>query len=169
MKLLVMSDTHGDEDIIKIVRDRHPNMDVVVHCGDSELPFQHPYLVDVKKVRGNCDGDKSFPNEIQFEQDGFRFFATHGHLFNVKSTLMNLYYRAKELEADIVFFGHSHLLGIEEIDNILFINPGSLLKPRGINEKSYVIVEIENKTCTVIAYTDKGKELYRNQYNFSIE
>lgn len=169
MKLLVMSDTHGDEEIIKIVRDRHPDVDVTVHCGDSELPFEHPYLEGVKKVRGNCDADKNFPNEIQFTSGGVRFLTTHGHLYNVKSTLMNLYYRAKEVEAEVVFYGHSHILDIEEIDNILLINPGSLLKPRGITEKSYVIVEVENKTYNIIAYNDKGKELCRNQISFDLE
>lgn len=169
MKLLVMSDTHGDEEIIKVVKERHQNVDVVVHCGDSELAFDHPYLDGIRKVRGNCDSDKNFPNEIQFEQDGIRFFATHGHLFNVKSTLMNLYYRAKEIKADVVFYGHSHLLGIEEIDNILFINPGSLLKPRGIKDKSYVIVEVENENYNITAYTDKGEELCNNQISLKNE
>lgn len=163
MKLLVMSDTHGDEEVIKIVKDRHQDVDVVVHCGDSELDFDHPYLEGVKKVRGNCDTDKNFPKEIQFEQEGIHFFATHGHLFNVKATLMNLYYRAKEIQADVVFYGHSHILNIEEIDNVLFINPGSLLKPRGLQDKSYVIVEVENNTYNIIAYKDNGSELCRNQ------
>lgn len=163
MKLLVMSDTHGDTEIIKTVIERHPNMDAIIHCGDSELPFNHPYLQDVKKVRGNCDPDKNYPNEVQFEIDGIRVFTTHGHLFNVKSTLMNIYYRAKELEANVVFYGHSHILSIEEIDNILFINPGSLLKPRGIKDKTYVVIEAENNQYTIIAYKDNGEELCTNQ------
>ena len=55
MKLLIMSDTHGNEEVIKTVRDYYPQVDAVVHCGDSELPYDHTYLQGVERVRGNCD------------------------------------------------------------------------------------------------------------------
>ncbi|MBD8026312.1 metallophosphoesterase [Ureibacillus sp. Re31] len=167
MRLLVMSDTHGDAEVIKRVREANPQVDAIVHCGDSELSYDHPYLDGVKKVRGNCDRDDRFPNEELFEVDGVKIFVAHGHLLNVKSTIMNLLYRTKEVEADVAFFGHSHVLGAELVDNILFVNPGSLLKPRAITEKSYVIVEFSNQTWTVTGYTDKGEEIFTNHYALS--
>ncbi|WP_337189407.1 metallophosphoesterase [Ureibacillus xyleni] len=160
LKLLVMSDTHGDAEVIKRVRDQHMNVDAIIHCGDSELPFDHPYLAEVKKVRGNCDRDSRFPEEELFEINGLNIFVAHGHLLNVKSTTMNLLYRSKELGADAAFFGHSHVLGAELVDNILFVNPGSLLKPRGISDKSYVVVGFESGKWTVTGYTDSGNELF---------
>lgn len=39
MKILVMSDTHGDSHVIEKVKGFYPEIDVVIHCGDSELPF----------------------------------------------------------------------------------------------------------------------------------
>ncbi|MEK4495132.1 metallophosphoesterase [Ureibacillus sp. FSL W8-0352] len=164
MKLLVMSDTHGDAEIIQVVKERHPGVDVVIHCGDSELDYQHPYLEGVKRVRGNCDRDSRFPEELQFEIENKKVYVTHGHLLNVKSTTMNLFYRAKEVEADAVLFGHSHLLGAELIDNILFVNPGSLLKPRGIDEKSYAVLEYNDSIWKVTAYTDQGEEIFQKEY-----
>lgn len=167
MKLLVMSDTHGDAEVIKRVRGSNHHADAIIHCGDSELAFDHPYLEGVRKVRGNCDQDVRFPNEDLFEVEGVKVFVVHGHLLNVKSTIMNLLYRSKEVEANVVFFGHSHVLGAELVDNILFVNPGSLLKPRGIAEKSYVIVEYANHTWKVTAYTDKGVEIFTNTYELT--
>lgn len=164
VKLLVMSDTHGDAEVIKRVREAHSDVDAWIHCGDSELPFDHPYLKGAKRVRGNCDRDTRFPEEELFEVDGMKIFVAHGHLLNVKSTTMNLLYRAKELEADAAFFGHSHVLGTELADNILFANPGSLLKPRAIDDKSYVIVEFVNQTWIVTGYTDKGEELFTKRF-----
>lgn len=164
MKLLVMSDTHGDAEIIKQVRERHMDVDAIIHCGDSELPFDHEYLQRVKRVRGNCDRDSRYPEEELFDVSEKRIFVTHGHLFNVKSTTMNIFYRAKELEADVVFFGHSHVLGCELLDNVLFVNPGSLLKPRGIDDKSYVIVEYINDQWIVSGYTDEGKEIFIKRF-----
>lgn len=165
MRLLVMSDTHGDANIIKRVCDRHEQVDAIIHCGDSELAFDHPYLEGVKRVRGNCDADQRFPNEELFTMDGVSIYVTHGHLYNVKSTTMNLYYRAKEVEAKVAFFGHSHQLGMELIDDILFVNPGSLLKPRGMKEKSYVIVEFDNNSWHIQAYSDQGKTLLERKWD----
>jgi len=164
MKILVMSDTHGDAEIIQTVKSRHPEADVVIHCGDSELDYDHPYLEGIKRVRGNCDRDKRFPDEELFEVEGKKIFVTHGHLFNVKSTVMNLFYRAKEVEADAVFFGHSHVLGAELVDNALFVNPGSLLKPRGMDKKSYAVVDCKENVWRVTAYTDQGEEIFQQEF-----
>lgn len=157
MQLLVMSDTHGDAEIIKVVRERHEDVDAIIHCGDSELPFDHPYLEGIKRVRGNCDHDARYLDEELFNVDSTIIFVAHGHLYNVKSTMMNLLYRAKEVGANVAFFGHSHVLGMELIDDILFVNPGSLLKPKGMDKKSYVIVEHIEGTWSVNAYSDMGK------------
>ncbi|MDN4493598.1 metallophosphoesterase [Ureibacillus aquaedulcis] len=167
MKLLVMSDTHGDAEVIKRVREANKNVEAIIHCGDSELAFDHPYLEGVRKVRGNCDEDDRFPNEDLFEVEGLKVFVAHGHLLNVKTTIMNLLYRAKEVEAKAAFFGHSHVLGAELVDNMLFVNPGSLLKPRGIAEKSYAVVEFTNHKWKVTAYTDKGVEIFTNTYELT--
>lgn len=167
MRVLVMSDTHGDAVVIQQVRANHPDVDAVIHCGDSELPFDHPNLEGTKRVRGNCDRDERYPNDELFEVKGVKIFVTHGHLFNVKSTTMNLFYRAKEVGADVVFFGHSHVLGTELVDNTLFVNPGSLLKPRGIDDKSYAVVEFTNGIWNVRAYTNEGKELFSKNFHLS--
>ena len=156
MKLLIMSDTHGDAAVIERVKSYVPDADLIVHCGDSELDYAHPFLQGVQRVRGNCDRQEAFPEQI-IEQlaTGDILFVTHGHLFNVKSTLMPLSYRADEVGATICCFGHSHLLGAEKIGNTLFINPGSLKKPRGRTEKSFVVLTIEDDRYTVQCYNDQ--------------
>ena len=156
MQVLVMSDTHGDSQVIEKVRGFYPNAAAMIHCGDSELPFSHTALEGLKKVRGNCDLESAFPNETVFNVDGVTFFVTHGHLFNVKTSVLSLSYRAKELGAQIACFGHSHVLGAEMIDDILFINPGSLLKPRGRKEKSFAVIEIHDHQFQVTLFTDEN-------------
>jgi putative phosphoesterase len=57
-----------------------------------------------------------------------------------------LLYHAKEAQADIVCFGHTHRPYVEEIDNILFINPGSLCYPRSkYPEPTYCILDTSTK------------------------
>ncbi|EON71456.1 metallophosphoesterase [Lysinibacillus sphaericus] len=164
MQVLVMSDTHGDSLVIDKVRGFYPNADAVIHCGDSELAFSHTALTGMKKVRGNCDAEKAFPDEVVFEVGDVAFFVTHGHLFNVKTSILSLSYRAKEVAAQITCFGHSHILGAEMIDGVLFINPGSLLKPRGRKEKSFAIVEISDAYFQVNFLTDDNDCISSHQF-----
>ena len=59
------------------------------------------------------------------EKTGKKIFITHGHLYNVKYTLNNLYYAAREKNADIVCFGHTHNPMSEYVDGLYVLNPGS--------------------------------------------
>ncbi len=157
MKLLVMSDTHSDAAVITNVIMHNPDVDAIFHCGDSELACSAPELQGVLKVRGNCDHDIEFPTEVIEEIDGKRVYMTHGHLYHIKTSLTALSYRARELQADVVLFGHSHVLGVELVDNILYVNPGSLLLPRGRKEKSYAIIENIENGWHIIFYTEEKK------------
>ena len=160
MKILVVSDSHGLSNELQEIKKRHESeVEAFIHCGDSELPYNSPELHRFLYVRGNCDYAKEFPDERIEDIEGLRFFVTHGHRYNVKMTLMNLYYRAQEAGAKIVCFGHSHIAGAESINGTLFINPGSIYMPRLRKEKTYSILEIEEQTATVRFYDIHGHEL----------
>ena len=153
MKVLIVSDSHGlTTELLKLKEKHEHEVDLMIHCGDSELSAIESCLDGYSVVRGNCDFEGNFPEEIVNEIDDLRLFITHGHLYSVKSTLLNLSYRAREKKANIVCFGHSHSLGAEMIDEILFINPGSIRLPRGRFEKTYVILAIEKSEWLVKVY-----------------
>ncbi|WP_342505341.1 metallophosphoesterase [Sporosarcina sp. FSL K6-2383] len=139
MKLVVMSDSHGDKETVKAVSALPA--DAIFHCGDSELSFDDPVLHNMHRVRGNCDYDRQFPSSVLVEVQGKKVLAVHGHEHDVRSSLMGLYYSAKELGADVVLFGHSHLCGAEMKDGILFLNPGSTVQPRGGKKATYAVVD----------------------------
>ncbi|WP_027409508.1 metallophosphoesterase family protein [Anoxybacteroides tepidamans] len=160
MKVLIVSDSHGLTKELMEIKKRHAHeVDALIHCGDSELPSGCVELASFLYVRGNCDVDSSFPKERIEDISGVRFFITHGHLYNVKMTLMNLYYRAQEVGAKVVCFGHSHLALAEMIDGILFINPGSILLPRLRKEKTYALLHIDSGQATVQFYDISGQEV----------
>ncbi len=139
MKIIVMSDSHGDKETVKAVSSLPA--DAHFHCGDSELSYEDELLTTMNRVRGNCDFDSKFPKEVFKSVGGKTILAVHGHEHNIKSSLMELYYRAKEKDADIVLFGHSHLYGAEMKDGILFVNPGSTAQPRGGKDATYAVIE----------------------------
>lgn len=135
MKIAVVSDTHRMNRYIDIAKKYIEDADVLIHLGDNVDDVEElskGFKGTVYAVRGNCDYTDKYPSEQLIELEGKRIFITHGHLYGVKSTLNNIYYRAKELEANIVLFGHTHENLIIEEDSIKFMNPGSISLPRSM-------------------------------------
>lgn len=144
MKILIVSDSHGLVSELGTLKKRHEeDVELFLHCGDSELSASEEVMKGYITVQGNCDYEDKFPTETTQEIADKKIFLTHGHLYGVKSSLNNLLYKAKEVGANIACFGHSHFLGMEVVDDVLFINPGSLRLPRGRKEQTYVILTIE--------------------------
>ncbi|TQR16158.1 metallophosphoesterase family protein [Psychrobacillus soli] len=155
MKILVMSDTHRDIETMERVMEHCTDVNAVIHCGDSELAASYFDSKSVHIVRGNCDFDEGFSEEVILELENETILIVHGHKHQVKTTLMPLKYRAEEVDATIVCFGHSHLLGAELQNGTLYINPGSLHKPRGRKEKSYAIIEKLENAWNVLFFSSK--------------
>nr|WP_309099735.1 metallophosphoesterase [Fredinandcohnia onubensis] len=157
MKVLILSDSHGLTKELLDIKERHKNdVEFMLHLGDSELSSQSEEMSGFSVVRGNCDFDSNYPNEMIVLLNGLKVYLTHGHLYNVKMSLMNLSYRAREVGASIVCFGHSHIAGAELIEDVLFINPGSFRLPRMRKERTYVILEVDNNQADVVFYDSEG-------------
>ncbi len=157
MKVLILSDSHGLTKELLDIKERHKNdVKFMLHLGDSELSSQSEEMSGFSVVRGNCDFDSNYPNDMIVLLNGLKVYLTHGHLYNVKMSLMNLSYRAREVGASIVCFGHSHIAGAELIDDVLFINPGSFRLPRMRKERTYVILEVDNNQADVVFYDSEG-------------
>lgn len=145
MRILVVSDSHGDEYSLMRAIKAQPTAEIVVHCGDGsdEASRIREFFPDkmVVSVKGNCDFCSSAPISEIFSAEGVKFFVTHGHAYNVKSTLYNLSCAAREQEASVVLFGHTHNpLSIYD-DGLYMLNPGSL---RGYNS-TYGYVDVTDK------------------------
>lgn len=158
MKIVVMSDSHGDLESVKAVSEL--SADALFHCGDSELPFTNPLLTTMHRVRGNCDFDSAFPTSVVVELDGLTILAVHGHQHDVKGSALPLLYAAQECGADIVLFGHSHLYGAEMKDGILFLNPGSTTQPRGGNQPTYA--EIIWDSFFTVQFKNMGHDIVKS-------
>lgn len=147
MRIGVISDTHRNTSIIKRVIEACDNPDLIIHLGDNVqdvYSIEELYKGRIINVRGNCDFCSDVPEERIEDIAGKRFFITHGHRYNVKYDMLTLKYRAMELNADIVLFGHSHVSKIDYEGGIWFVNPGSPSYPRG-GSRSIAVIEIENE------------------------
>lgn len=129
MRILVVSDTHGDFYSLKHAVAAQPKAEAVIHCGDGAGQAELlPSLCPGKRivaVRGNCDWSSQLPPTETVELGGKRIFVTHGHLYRAKFTLTDLVYAAREQQADILLFGHTHQALTDYQDGLTIMNPGA--------------------------------------------
>ncbi|MGN0443071.1 MAG: YfcE family phosphodiesterase [Acutalibacteraceae bacterium] len=143
MRILVMSDSHGNARNVSYAIEQENTAEYIVHLGDGERDME-PHLwaypnKTVIQISGNCDFCSMNPSSQLFICEGRRIFATHGHPYYVKSGLTSLYFAAKEKNADIALFGHTHIAHLEIYNGITFLNPGSLA------DGSYATIDITPK------------------------
>lgn len=155
MRIGILSDTHGDllsaQQALKTMGD----IDLLLHAGDTYRDaklLEKMLNIDVVAVKGNIDFDCEGSSETTITIEGKKIFLTHGHKYNVKFNLERLYYRALEINADIVVYGHSHISMHQRENGIDFINPGSVSRPRGGSMPSYAIMNICKKDVDIKLY-----------------
>lgn len=168
IKALIMSDSHGLKDDIESIKKQH-RITHMIHCGDSELEADDPVLANMIKVKGNCDFGQGYINDQTVDVGELTLFITHGHLYDVRASLLPLSYRAAEENAHVVCFGHTHIAGAEKIADQLFINPGSIRLPRNRREKTYAILSYQSlEKIQVDFYTPDGKLVKDLTYRTSL-
>lgn len=142
-KILVLSDSHGSFDkILKVYEEEKP--DIIIFSGDGIKDiedFLYVYEnIENYKVRGNCDFFSKFNDEEIFEIENYKFFLTHGHLYDVKSSLKNIKNILKNTEVNIVIYGHTHRENLEILaDNKFIFNAGAL------KDNKYGLILIDEK------------------------
>lgn len=143
--ILILSDTHRMYDIEELIQyelSLNSQQMKIIHAGDSEIPFNDSILQRVDyKVRGNCDFDDSFPNNIIDYIDNLgNIFISHGHIENVKIDTNELITKSTSNNSNLVVYGHSHILDIQYFKekDLLLINPGSTSLPKNSNPPTYI-------------------------------
>ena len=152
MHLIVMSDSHGHfNHVRRIIEANKDSVDSFIHLGDGLEEFQdvhnmYQYLHCVA-IKGNNDWG-SMEEKIKIVPWGDKLIMmTHGDLYGVKYNLDMLLTKAKEVKADVVLYGHTHVAKCDYLDGIYFINPGSV-KDGYFTPKSYLSLEVSTKEIT---------------------
>lgn len=130
MKLLVVSDIHGDYDALEQAYRAEKNVGAVVFLGDGireaeRFEAAHGPL-RVYMVRGNCDFGSNAPIQGLCAFEGVLFLYTHGHVYGVKGSYQALAEAAQAAHADAALFGHTHVPFCGELDGLTLFNPGTL-------------------------------------------
>lgn len=138
MRIVVISDTHGNVEGASLILSTVAAIDLVVHLGDhiadiwalaADLPCP------VVGVLGNEDRTEPGPFDLVITAAGTALLAVHGHLFDLNPYLPKeawerrmdeLAAAARRHHASAVLFGHTHRPHLEERDGILLVNPGEI-------------------------------------------
>lgn len=145
MKILLVSDSHGDYQSLDDLYKVYPHMDLYLHAGDSE---QDEFsIVPFISIRGNCDRYYDFQDYLIIPSPQGNIFVQHTpHI--AKNILI-------EHNVKIVIHGHTHIRRNEKINGILYLNPGAISYARDKYNGSYAILEIDDSGIDVKFYTLK--------------
>lgn len=142
IRAAVISDTHGllRPEVERIIQ----SCDLVIHAGDFDnqmvfhkLKIKQPLYA----VRGNNDDDwaEQLPLVRRFKLGGFRFLLVHDQV-DIPGDVG---------DAQVVIFGHSHMLFQKQQSGRLWLNPGSCGYRRFTLPLSMVVLTLQEKECQI--------------------
>lgn len=148
MKALVFSDSHGKLDNLIQVLKQHSDYEAIFHLGDvesdeSRLRNMTPYPIYM--VRGNCDYYSKCQERLTVDWHGKHIVMCHGHRYlGYGGDLTSLRYLGEQEKADVVMFGHTHVPLLEKVGERIYLNPGSISRPRQKNKiPTYTIMHMD--------------------------
>ncbi len=140
MRIGVISDTHGllrPEALAAL-----GGCERIIHAGDigkPEVLAGLRALAPLEAIRGNVDsGDwaAAIPEQLDLQLGGLRIHVTH----DVKTMVIDPVADG----IDVVIAGHSHQPKIEELNGVLYLNPGSAGRRRFTLPISLALLDIED-------------------------
>lgn len=128
MKLLVVSDSHGNSAALQRIVDGEKPFDCLIHCGDGIEDLERVSLPGdamIVLVQGNIDRARAVHAETErvLAPGGHRILVTHGDRQAAHRDYMGLIDAAKALRCEAVLFGHTHTAYLSKGYPALF-NPG---------------------------------------------
>ncbi len=137
MKVVIVSDTHGDTSRLEKVFLREQDADIYLHAGDIEASEEA--IAPFVGVRGNCDGFyPSHPFSRQIKTPYGLLRIEHRPIVS-DAMLISLYNDGVR----IFVHGHTHIKEERISHGILILCPGSLDYPRDEGDGSYLVLDIE--------------------------
>jgi len=164
MKIIAISDTHITSGsiieslptgLVKLIK----QADIVIHSGDFVTKKAYEDLIGIcrlEAVHGNMDEvtlKKLLPVRKIIKAEGVKIGIVHEATLSINDTT-GARYMAKEMDVDVLVFGHIHKPVIEKSD-VLLVCPGSPTAPR-LSEPGAVELVIQDGEITGRVLTFEG-------------
>ena len=155
MLIGLISDTHIPDrakEIPQKVFDAFSEVDLILHAGDLtslKVIEDLEKIAPVIAIQGNMDrvNGINLPVAKVIEAEGLKIGIAHGEVYPRADT-QQLLYLAKQLDVNILVTGHSHQPKIEQVEDVLLLNPGSPIVPR-LADRTVMLLEINDKNVDV--------------------
>ena len=138
----IISDNHGDW--TSQITESLAGVDSIIHAGDIG-PYKYVLKMEgiapATAVLGNTDGDMPLDETAVVTLGEKKFLVKH--IVNPHRLQVSLCERLKQIQPDVVIFGHTHEPFCETLGGMLFLNPGSVTQPRGGYRPSMVRLTID--------------------------
>lgn len=158
MRILLISDTHGNNEAVDELIAKWPNVDLYLHAGDAEC---HPRSIyPFRVVRGNCDYSFDMQDELLIPTGFGNILVRH------KKEVTN-----KKLESNdvkVFIYGHTHVPECVKRKGVAFINPGSISYPRSELGSTYMILDLNSNVIDVKLYGYENHKLLK-RYRVSLQ
>ncbi len=170
MKIAVFSDLHGSVEAMEFVKKISVDVDELWFLGDlyfdyknnEETPKNRLKVYEWVKeelkrklkviVSGNCDIKETSDNEFFKENQcikelfGRKFLIVHGHDFKDENKKDYL----TENQCSALLYGHTHIGNLSVIEDMLYLNPGSVSFPRDeLSIPSYILINTDDKNISL--------------------
>ncbi len=164
MKIIAISDTHIKQGsilaqipagLVRLIM----NADVVIHAGDFVTKEAYDELSGIcrlEAVHGNMDEPalkRLLPARKIIELEKIRLGIIHEAALSIQDTT-GAWYMAKEMDVDVLIFGHIHRPLIEKSE-VLLACPGSPTAPR-LSEPAAIELNIEDGNISGKVITLEG-------------
>jgi len=160
MKIAVLSDTHVPFAAKELPKDIYKNLeqaDAIIHAGDYQVASVIDRLQAIAPfygVCGNMDGAdirQQLPQRRIIEIGGFAIGVMHGW-GNPAGLLDRILASFKNDRIDVLVYGHSHRVQLENKGEMLICNPGSPTDSRFAQFQSMGMLTVEEKITGEILY-----------------
>lgn len=154
MRILLISDSHGNNDAVDELIAKWPNVDLYLHAGDSE---SHPRSIyPFRTVRGNCDYSFDMQEELLIPTPFGNILMRHKKEITAK--------KLEEKDVKVYIYGHTHVPECVKRKGVAFINPGSIAYPRSEFGSTYMVLDMNDKLIDVKLYGFENHKILKRYH-----
>lgn len=109
-------------------------------------------------VKGDFDQDQDLPEEIAIKVGNFRIGIINGYQFSSWGDKQVAYEHAKDMNVDVLVYGHSHVSDVSKVMGKILVNPGSAtgaFQPWAPNAiPTFMLMAVQGSKITIYVYEE---------------
>lgn len=139
-------------------------------CNKESYDYLKTLASDVHIVRGDFDENPAYPEQKVVTVGQFKIGMCHGHQVVPWGDTESLAMVQRQLDVDILLFGHTHKFEAYEHEGKFYINPGSITgaySPLSVEIiPSFVLMDIQSNTVVTYVYQLHGNDVRVERIEF---